>query len=498
MLRLFFPAGLMAMAACSHTEPTPPSPPNFALFEVVQPQIDQLQAELLLPELGPAASADIEEEVRGLATFLAEAPANLRESVFVDLARHGDHSVPILAALLRASNSTDGERLAAIELLAHLDSVRSAAQLISGVETGSTSWIRANCAWRLGAGTQAWVVPRLIHRLKYETDGEAVIWIAVTLAHFGNYSGLVGLRELSHSASDLSIRESAQREVAALAKPFDRQELEALGGADSGDGLLWAWNHPDAVSFSPTVPDDPRYRLEIWKSIDELDEFQLRGVDDARFVLARLSSTAALCLAQALHDTSPYIRVHSAQALKRMGARASLAGPELVKALDQEDLAPTAAEALGAVAYPKAAQALEARLQPPTPLGLRVASAKALGFIGLASSVDALRPLLTDTKAFDLRQAAAESMTYCGAGDEVAALLCDLVDSKRIDPISSIQALGWWLNQSAQREAPGAQSALDQWNQLVAPVGVVEATSAIAMRNQSRVSLIRQLLAATD
>jgi HEAT repeat protein len=494
LMRSFYLVALIAFAACTPSEEPRPKVFEFQLFEVVQTELDELKTALALSAIELSKSANIEAEVRGLVTFLSGAPNNLRESVFADLASHGDHAVPILAAILGATNSLDSERLAAIELLGRLDSVRSGAQLLNGVETGSPAWIRANSAWRLGEGTQAWIVPRLIHRLKYETDGEAVIWIAVTLAHFGNYSGVSGLRELCWSASDQNIRDSAVRELAALAVPFDRDELEALGGADDGTGLLWTWNHPGATSYSPTIPNDDRYRYEIWNLIDKLDAFQLRGVDDARFVLARMSSTAALCLARALHDNSPHTRVHSAQALKRMQARGHVAGPELVKALDLEDLAPSAADALGTVNHPDGAAAIETRLHPPTPLGLRVASAKALGFIGLAKSVDALRPLLVESQPFDLRQAAAESMTYCGAGDEVAALLCNLIKSKRVDPISSVNALGWWLNQSAQREVAGATETLAEWNQLVAPVGVVENSGQIAERDESRVALIRNFL----
>jgi len=487
-------AALFSLAACSPQDSPAPTTSTFALSEVVKAELAALDSELELPELAGGENAELSEEVNGLITFLSGASGNLRESAILDLLSIGDEAVPILAAALGAGASTDDRCIAAIELLGALDSVRSSAQLLHGVETGREGWIRAHCAWRLGQGTQEWIIPRLVHRLRYETDGECVIWIAVALAHFGNYSGLVGLRELRNNGVTEAIRASAARELAALALPFDRDELEKLGGADDGVGLSWAWNTPGSTSFEAPTPSSARYRREIWRLIDDLDAFQLRGVDDARFVLSRLGTTAALCLAQALHDSSPHTRVHSAQALHRMGARGHVAGPELVRALDDEELAPTAAEALGRVGHPDASAALEARLDARHPLGLRVASARALGFIGLASSVDALRPLLADSNAFDLRQAAAESMVYCGVGEETARLLCELIESKRVDPASSVAALGWWLNQSARRNEPGTSAALEEWNVLYVPAGTVAPLEEVEERNRARVAIIRALL----
>ena len=486
-------AALFTLAACSPQDSTAPTKSTFQLTEVVKAELAALDSELELPELASGENPDLPEEVNGLVTFLSGASANLRESAILDLQSIGDEAVPILAAALGAGVSTNDRCAAAIELLGALDSVRSSAQLLHGVETGHEGWIRAHCAWRLGQGTADWVVPRLVHRLRYETDGESVIWIAVALAHFRNYSGLVGLRELRNNGVNDAIRASAAKELAALALPFDRDELEKLGGADNGVGLSWAWNNPGSTSFEPPAPSSARYRREIWRLIDDLDAFQLRGVDDARFVLSRLGTTAALCLARALHDSSPHTRVHSAQALHRMGARGHVAGPELVKALEDEELAPTAAEALGRVGHPDASVALEARVDAGQPLGLRVASARALGLIGLANSVDALRPLLADSNAFDLRQAAAEAMVYCGVGEQTAELLCELIESKRVDPASSVEALGWWLSQSAKRNQPGAATALKEWNALIVPTGTVAPLEEVEQRNRVRVAIIRAL-----
>ena len=60
---------------------------------------------------------------------------------------------------------------------------------------------------------------------------------------------------------------------------------------------------------------------ELWRLVSDLsgEHFQLRGVDDARFILSRLGPWSAAEFAAALEDDDPYVRLHVAQVLERMG-----------------------------------------------------------------------------------------------------------------------------------------------------------------------------------
>ncbi len=491
-------------SACSEPGAPVASRPAFELFPVVERSMALLEDELAAArDDAPGATPEgreVEEEVRGLVTFLASSPPALRSSVIADLERVGPSATPTLAALAVSETASADERAAAIELLGALDDVRSAEQLLSLVEASRVGWVRSHAAWRLGQGTQDWVVPRLVLRLKYETDFEAVVWIACALARFSNYSGVAGLANVARSAPDDAVRTLAADELARILAKFDTEELARRGGGTDATGLEWAWSRWDGSPASETAglfsePErSARYRLAVWREIRSLGDFQLRGVDDARFVLSNLGPSAAVLLARALHDASPHVRVHAAQCLERMGPRASIAGGELVKALSDPELAPSAAAALGRVGHPEAASALAACTLRGGDLGLRVAAARALGGLGLASSVPALASLLDPSEPVDLRQAAAEAIAYAGAGERTAAQLCAFLESTEVDPTSSAAALRHWL---AQREREGslrARAVLEEWDALNGPVGVVETREEIAARRRARAALVRGAL----
>lgn len=494
-------AVLAALGACSERAPAAPPAPPFEVFAVVEPAIAALQAELALPDVVPPDGRtrdDVGEEARGLASFLAGAPAALRDSALVDVRALGDAAVPALAALAVAEGAPAPERTAAIELLGALDSVRSAAQLLALLESSRDGWARSHAAWRLSQGTQSWIVPRAILRLKYETDHEAAVWLADAVARFGNLAGLGALEGVAASGATEHVRQLAASVLARLVGAADAQALAREGGSADVAGLRWAWSRWDggpSELFEEPQPSKRR-ELEVWRWIRALGEFQLRGVDDARFVLSSLGPAAATQLARALHDESRYVRAHAAQCLERMGPRGTVAGPELVKALAHPEVAPYAAGALGRLAYPGAEEALIACTAPGRDLGLRIGAARALGSLGLASSVPALRALLAPGEPVDLRQAAAEGIAYCGAGGSVAELLCGFLESADVDPASSGAALRFHLAGLGRRGDAAAAQALERWDALEPPAGVVETAERIARRWSDRAALARAALTA--
>jgi len=228
---------------------------------------------------------------------------------------------------------------------------------------------------------------------------------------------------------------------------------------------------------------------EIWAWIDRLREFQLRGVDDARFILERLDADAARALALALHEDDVYVRVHAAQSLQRMGPRGAAAGPELLAALAEPELAPHAAEALGGVRFAPALGALVERTGAAQPPGLRLACVRALGFLGDPGALPALRALQGDASA-ELSQAAAESVTLIDAEDtDAARRLLAFLDDPRVDPASSERALRSWLY------ARGATAELERWDALAAPANTVEKPEETRRRRAERAALLQEYLA---
>jgi len=486
--RSALPLALLAAVAGCGGDDRAPEPrsfelPPFELSPVVATALAELESVLAPGE--PPAEAE-SEHVRGLTSMVAGTDAGMRAVALEEAAGNGDAFVPELVRLASSAGLRDGERQAAIELLGRLDTWRAAEALAVMLETAAEPWVRAHAAWRLGTTTQDWIVPRLLLRLKYETDHDTVIWLTHTLARFGNYQGLLALNVVATQSSDDNLRASALARMG---------EVVAGSGFDSVQSLWEAWSNEarDAV-FRPER--SLRFDLQIWRRIERLREFQLRGVDDSRYVFQGLGPHTAGLLARALHDENVYVRVHCTQGLARMGPRGTPGGPALVEALGEPELGPHAAAALRAIRYLPAVQVLVGCLDPDAPPDLRLASARALGGFGpetAETSAPALFALLLENESPELHQAAAESLAYLGHGDEVASRLASFLTSTNVEPVTSEQALRHWLALRAEADEQAA-TALAEWDALLIPNDrIVPADEKRASRSARR-TLVEALL----
>ena len=478
------PGALLLWTGCTgDVGPGPPAPSRFELRPVAGPALARLEAEIG-PE-PPVVEAD-REHVRGLATMVADADTGLRAIALEEALGLGDHAAPELARLVGEVESNDEERAAALEILGALDTARSARALLAVMTDGEPSWVRAHAAWRLGETSQDWVVPHVVLRLKYETDHDTVIWMARGLARFGNFSGIGVLDVVRTSSRDEVLRGSAGARMDEIARDAGFTDAASLWKA-------WTDGEEDAV-FAPER--SPRYDLEVWRLIAGLTAFQLRGVDDGRYVLARLGAHAASLLATALHDESVYVRVHVAQSLERMGTRAAPAGETLVAALEDPDLGPNAAAALGALRFEPAETVLVGLLAPATQPALRLAAARTLGlFVGSAeATLPALRALLAPAEPAEIRQAAGESLARLGRGAEVAALLAGFLTSDRVEPVSTEHALRLWLAAEAQRGDPRARAALEAWDAQELPADEIVPAERRRASHTARRRIVEELL----
>ena len=387
-----------------------------------------------LGEVEPAeATAEIDPDLAlrldALLDVLSKpAEASTRRIALEDFRQLGPAVTPTLAATLLDRAAAPELRTAAAQALAACDTRAAAEVLLAFVEASRGNedpepWLVAQCAWRLGETTQDWIVPRLVLCMRYETDHESVLWIVDTLARFGNYCGLQTLSVIA----DTSTPELAARAIGM------RDEHAREAGFERAADLYHAWTTGEGL---PEPEASAARDREVWRTILALSEWQLRGVDDGRFVLSRLGPRAASFLAQALRDENLYIRVHSAQCLERMGPRAAPALDALLAALKDPALAPQAALALGAQRSPRACDALVARLDARHPLELRVAATRALGLLDCAGADAPLLALLEADEPIDLRAAAAGSLASTGPLAEVrpaVRLLADLLTSNEVE-----------------------------------------------------------------
>ncbi|MDF1799887.1 MAG: hypothetical protein P1V81_11975 [Planctomycetota bacterium] len=514
--RLLVLAALGLLPACGgEAPPTGPVAVERAPFPtrpVVREALAALLAEVPDPVIGdlPTAEADQElvGEVHGLVTFLSSATGGLVDAAFDDIQRLGDPAVPVLLSIFHDEERIRDERRSALRLLGSIETPTAALALTREMADNDDPALRALAAWKLEGHPEDLAVGPLLKRIKYESDASVVPWIARALASHGNYAGVEPLRVLvewygsgSEAAGHLvSLAEEAGFE-ASLA---GAAELEATWLAADPDGRL------------PTPAVSPRRELDAWRWIAGLADFQLRGVDDGRFVLVSYGTWVTPLLAEALHDEDQYVRLHVAQALQRRGPRAAVALPDLVAALAEPGLAPTAAGALGALGNPAAEAALVACLGPVEPAELRVAAARALGELGRESSVSALEALLAapaagGPKAFpELEQAVVESLVRLGLDSDLPAATTRVPDLLRfsrdrfLDATTSMRVLREWigaaaeaeLEQDPEPESPGPAVTLrDAWDAL-APDPFTPATPAeAAERRASRLALVEAALA---
>ena len=409
---------LALLAACAEQAPqssvtTPAAARDFG--DIARANVARLEAEVG-PLVEPASEdAELVEHVTGLLESVES--ASLGRVAREELASLAPASLPILARWLDDAQAPTAQRMAAIEALGASDTRYGAEKLLARIEAMRTrkndeAWVRAHCAWRLGQGTQDWIVPRMIRQMRYETDHETVIWMARALARFGNFSGLDALFVVSRSAATQELRDGASVALHDLARER---------GFDAPEALARAWSASDASLASP--PLSALRQLEIWRVIAGCAEWQLRGVDDGRFTLARENAAAAALLAEALRDENRYIRTHAAQSLERMGARGRSAGPALLAALDDPEAGIFVAEALGGVGYAPAESELLARLEAPRSLEVRTAAARGLASLSLPSSAPALGRHVGESVPRDLRFSAGCARLRCSPSDAPVALV---------------------------------------------------------------------------
>lgn len=476
---------LAALAGCGERAPAPPSPPaaaSYATRAVVEGRLAELEREVGAPApVDGAPEPELEDRLEGLVTMVSGARADLADVALEEAAGLGRGALaPLLARLEDRELPTETWRAAA-RVAAALGEPEAVERLLAITCEDPDPWRRAQAAWCLGEAGRDWVVPALCQRLRYETEVEPLRWVADTLVRLGNRAGLERLLEFALEAYTDEVRERA---TSAL------WEVAAAHDAETPDALLEPWRDG---SLEAEGEPSARWRLEVWRRIAALAEWQLRGVDDARYVLAHLDARAAPELAAALRDDDVYVRVHTAQALARMGPRGRAAGPALVEALDDPRLAPDAALALGSIGHRPAAPALAARLAATEDPGLRVSAAIALGGVGGPEDVPDLAALLAPGELVDVRAAAAGTLLALGAEEHervAARLLAELCTSPAVDPAVAERSLDAWLRRAAAAEpTPGAAAEhLAAWE---AAAGPPDRPADADARREARAELVR-------
>lgn len=461
---------------------------------------------------GDAASAEAREMlefVRALTQTVAEDPSAL-ETLRRDIAAEGRGTVRALVTVALDAETSADARVAAVDLLPASGDGAATHALVYVAEHAAEPWLRQRAAWRAREtarldGADGALIALLL-RLKYEKDDEARVWLAGSLAAFDVYAGVADLVQLSASTSP----------AAGAAASELQRILDEVGGegapAGTGAQLVAAWSSGAA----PARVDGPSDALAaaLWRSVWELsgEHFQLRGVDDARYALSRLPAHAVPELALALEDDDPFVRLHVAQVLERMGPRARAALRALVARLDDPHtgVAAAAAEAIGAVGHARSTvergpshaesdtdldsnalrTALVRRSEPGHGHDLRVAAVRGLGRLEDELALPTLAPLATDDSApDDLRMAAVEGVIALGAGDDLVPYLAACLADPLADAGAAEALLGRWLD-GAAASSPAHGAAASLWRALAPPFERVHTPEEVKARRRARGALV--------
>jgi HEAT repeat protein len=446
----------LSLAACGARETARP----FELEDVVAPEIAAFDRALApgAETAAPALDTEARDRLHRWMRQGSGSAGDLTPALSADVHALGDAAVPVISTALADPAVPAPERITALAMLGAIDTPLAADKLLAVVAHATGPEMRSIAARAL-ANHQDQSVPALLARLRHEVDDDVVVSIGATLATFGNDAALARIRTLAQSSANAAARDDA-REVLARVAPT-----------------------PPPVSM--------RHRREIWLRIRDLGRGDRDRADDARFVLANGAAWTCEPLTRALHERDVAIRTEVARCIAALGVRAQSAGPTLEAALEDRELAPDAALALGDVGYAPALSALAQRLADGQALELRVAAARALGRLHLAEAIAPLRAAFAGDRPPALRQAAAESLIVLGRGDEVAGWLALALTSPGADADAAERALEYWL-EHPDTPSPERSKVLAAWRKLAGPPGIELDEAGLLARRTARAALLRE------
>jgi HEAT repeat protein len=272
-------------------------------------------------------------------------------------------------------------------------------------------------------------VPSFLLALKYEKSRAVRIHLADSLAQLDNLAALPelieGMRidEHAQSAGLISMRILARNFRAPGEAPSYRFLCDELAM------LHRSWLRRGHPPRSVGVTVDERTKAQLARHFVNLEGFQLRPVDDARFVLSRFGVGVVPLLQMALQAKETHLRQHAMEVLCGLGHAGRSARPQ-VQALLRDPLScAQAARTLGELGDQIAVPHL-LKLRDDEDLEIRCAAAGALGPLGDQRGSEPLRRLLESTdEPLDLQVWASFSLALLDPGGRGLAFLLERLES---------------------------------------------------------------------
>lgn len=385
-------ATVLCMAGCNRGSPesAPPAGPN----------LPPLQLRPLLPELKALAARH-------------QPPAEPVQKELRDLAE-------LALRLVQADERTHGRAERALREHPAAWFVLEPALVHDEIE------VRRRAAWLCGESKQTVLQLPLLLRLKYELEPETVLWVADALQKLGNDTGLAWLDAgIAHGDTAEQAGQLAIGALRARAVELDEQPTwEALRGHLQRLRAQWLQRGTPSLPDLP-APDAAQLESRLAAHLITPEGFQLRPVDDARWVMRLAGTLAVPMLARALATDQHYIRTMPLQVLAELGPVGLGAADAVLPLLGDPKTNAYAVRALGAIGARQHLPFVRPLLDHHDS-ELRTATAIALGLLRDEPSKPALRSkLLASGETMDVRVGAAFALRCFGADAAAEAFLAE-------------------------------------------------------------------------
>jgi HEAT repeat protein len=286
--------------------------------------------------------------------------------------------------------------------------------------------VRRRAAWLCGESKQTVLQLPLLLRLKYEADADTVLWVADALQKLGNDTGLAWLdagiarADTAEAAGQLAIGALRARSV-----ELDEQPTwEAIRGHLQRLHAQWLQRGTPSLP-DLHAPDAAQLEARLAAHLITPEGWQLRPVDDARWVMRLAGVLAVPMLSRALATDQHYIRTMPLQVLAELGPVAIGAADAILPLLADPMTGAYAVRALGAIGARQHLPFVRPLLEHQDS-ELRTAAAIALGNLRDEPSKPALRTKLQASgETMDVRVGAAFALRCFGTDAEAEAFLAE-------------------------------------------------------------------------
>ncbi len=408
--------------------PLPGTPPRFSdvlgIWEKRFAKPSKGASDAPIPSL-PTKTLNTFKDLFQTATSKGRTLARFRKRAQSQLQAHPNEALTALHNLLQtpknsASSLSDEQSMG---VLLRINPAKNALGTfcLRHLEDPGRPLLRQTCASRLGDLGFPHATPKLLRRLKYETNPEVLIAVFLALGKLGNPSGLANLLAwLQDPKWAARAGKPLVTLIQILGQTYDPKTDGWAGLTRKAKQLLQTFKEQGSFQSKTTSPNERTLR-EYWLFLRHLNGTKLRPIDDARFICKRAGLQPVPLLGEACLDKHPGVRVRILQILIDLGHPSQTTLDRVRPLLADPLCAPYAIEAIGALGGEKAWETLRGLIQGKPPAQsprereFRIATLKALMHLEEKASIPLLQGIFAKSSG-DL-----EIQVYAAAALRTAA-----------------------------------------------------------------------------